>query len=147
MLRFRFDPAQAGLDGVAKGPFRQVLRRALLAEGVPMSHYQLIPLPGQPVFQDQKLAFGNGYPWTLPGVEPRAYPLEDYPNTLALIEDSLVLRRMHLNPDAGPALQSYADGFCKVWQNLGVIAKMAQSLPYEPPWAVVESARKVTVPA
>jgi perosamine synthetase len=147
MLRFRFDPAQAGLDGVAKGPFRQALRRALLAEGVPMSHYQLIPLPGQPVFQDQKLAFGNGYPWTLPGVEPRSYPLEDYPNTLALIEDSLVLRRMHLNPDAGPALQAYADGFCKVWQNLDVIARMARSLPYEPPWAVVPEARKVTVPA
>jgi perosamine synthetase len=147
MLRFRFDPEKAGLDGVASGPFRQALRRALLAEGVPVTHYQLIPLPGQPVFQDQTLAFGNGYPWTLPGVKPRTYELEDYPNTLALIDDSLVLRRMHLNPDAGPALQTYADGFCKVWENLDVIAHMAKSLPYEPPWAVVESARKVPVPA
>jgi dTDP-4-amino-4,6-dideoxygalactose transaminase len=140
MLRFRFDPDKAGLDGIAPGPFRLALRRALLAEGVPLSYYQLIPLPGQPVFQDQKLAFGNGYPWTLPGVKPRSYPLGDYPNTLALIEDSLVLRRMHLNPDAGPALQTYADGFCKVWQNLGLIAQMARSLPYQPPWAVVPGA-------
>lgn len=137
MLRFRFDPAQAGLDGLHPGRFRQALRRALLAEGVPMTHYQLIPLPGQPVFQDPKLAFGNGYPWTLPGVKPRTYPLAEYPNTLTLIEDSLVIRRMHLNPDAGPALQTYADGFCKVWENLDAVAKIARSLPYQPPWAVV----------
>ncbi|WP_231573945.1 DegT/DnrJ/EryC1/StrS family aminotransferase [Streptomyces sp. e14] len=52
MLRFRFDPQAAGLDGVTPGRFRQALRRALLAEeACPLTHYQNHPrLPGQPVF-------------------------------------------------------------------------------------------------
>ena len=136
MLRFRFDPAAAGLEGVAAGPFRQALRRALVAEGVPLSYYQIVPLPGQPVFQN-RVGFGRDYPWTLPETKPQHYDIEDYPQTLAVIEDSLVLRRMHLNPDAGPALEAYADGFAKVWENLEHIAQLARSLPYQPPWAAV----------
>ncbi|HST84611.1 MAG TPA: DegT/DnrJ/EryC1/StrS family aminotransferase [Kineosporiaceae bacterium] len=140
MLRFRFDPQSAGLDGISAGRFRQALRRALLAEGVPLTHYQIIPLPGQPVFQDQD-AFGKGLPWSLPGTNPQRYDLADYPVTCAVIEDSLCLRRMHLNPDAGPALEQYADAFDRVWQNLDVIGRFARSLDYQPPWAVVEASR------
>lgn len=136
MLRFRFDPAAAGLEGVEAGPFRQALRRALLAEGVPLTHYQIIPLPGQPVFQKQD-AYGKGYPWSLPGVNPQRYDLADYPVTCQVIEDSLCLRRMHLNPDAGPALDAYATAFERVWENLDVIGRIARSLDYAPPWAVV----------
>ncbi|WP_182887929.1 DegT/DnrJ/EryC1/StrS family aminotransferase [Microbispora sp. H10885] len=137
MLRFRFDPEAAGLDGITPGQFRQALRRALLAEGVPLTHYQIIPLPGQPVFQEQD-AYGRGYPWSLPGVNPQRYDLADYPVTCAVIEDSLCLRRMHLNPDAGPALEEYADAFQRVWENLDVIGRFARSAPYAPPWAAVK---------
>jgi dTDP-4-amino-4,6-dideoxygalactose transaminase len=136
MLRFRFDPEAAGLDGVTAGRFRQALRRALLAEGVPLTHYQIIPLPGQPVFQDQN-AYGNGLPWSLPGTNPQRYDLADYPVTCAVIEDSLCLRRMHLNPDAGPALAAYAAAFERVWDNLEVVARFARSIDYQPPWAAV----------
>jgi dTDP-4-amino-4,6-dideoxygalactose transaminase len=136
MLRFRFDPEAAGLDGVTPGRFRRALRRALLAEGVPLTHYQIIPLPGQPVFQYQD-AFGNGLPWSLPGTNPQAYDLADYPVTCDVIEDSLCLRRMHLNPDAGPALAAYATAFERVWENLDVVGRFARSLDYEPPWAAV----------
>jgi perosamine synthetase len=137
MLRFRFDPQAAGLDGVTPGRFRLALRRALLAEGVPLTHYQIIPLPGQPVFQQQD-AYGKGYPWSLPGVNPQRYELADYPVTCAVIEDSLCLRRMHLNPDAGPALEEYADAFDRVWENLDVIGRFARSVDYAPPWAAVK---------
>ncbi|EFG64476.1 pleiotropic regulatory protein DegT [Streptomyces sp. SPB074] len=137
MLRFRFDPIAAGLEGVEAGPFRQALRRALLAEGVPLTHYQIIPLPGQPVFQKQD-AYGKGYPWSLPGVNPQRYDLADYPVTCQVIEDSLCLRRMHLNPDAGPALDAYATAFERVWENLDVVGRIARSLDYAPPWAVVK---------
>lgn len=142
MLRFRFDPQAAGLDGVTPGRFRQALRRALLAEGVPLSYYQIIPLPGQPVFQNRD-AYGYGYPWTLPGVNPQHYDIADYPQTLALIEDSLVLRRMHLNPHAGPALDEYATAFHRVWESLDVIGRLARSLPYQPPWAKVKGVNLV----
>lgn len=137
MLRFRFDPQAAGLDGVTPGRFRHALRRALLAEGMPLTHYQIIPLPGQPVFQEQN-AYGNGYPWSLPGANPQHYDLADYPVTCAVIEDSLCLRRMHLNPDAGPALEAYANAFDRVWENLDVVGRFARSLDYEPPWAAVK---------
>lgn len=136
ILRLRFDPVAAGLEGVAPGRFRQALRRALRAEGALISQYQLIPLPGQPIFYTRQ-GFGNGYPWTLPGVAPQRYEIEDYPNTLAVIEDSLTLRRVHLNPDAGPILEHYADAFVKVWENLDQIARIARSMPYEPPWETV----------
>jgi dTDP-4-amino-4,6-dideoxygalactose transaminase len=133
IIRLRFDPAAAGLDGITPGRFRQALRRALRAEGVPMSQYQMIPLPGQHVFQMQQ-GFGRGYPWTLPGVAPQRYAIEDYPNTLAVIDDSLTLQRRQLNPASGPLLQRYAEAFHKVWDNLEHIARIARAMPYEPPW-------------
>jgi dTDP-4-amino-4,6-dideoxygalactose transaminase len=136
MLRFRFDPVAAGLHGVSAGRFRAALRRALLAEGVPLTHYQIIPLPGQPIFAEQN-AYRNGLPWSLPGTNPQRYDLADYPVTCDVIEDSLCLRRMHLNPDAGPALAEYATAFERVWDNLGHIARYARAMPYQPPWAPV----------
>jgi perosamine synthetase len=137
MLRLRFDPEAAGLAGVPRGRFRQALRRALRAEGVPIAEYQLTPLPGQPVFQRLR-GYGRGYPWTLPGVAPRRYDIAEYPHTLAVIEDSLTVRRAHLNPYAGPALEHYADAFERVWEHLDQIGRLARALPYEPPWATVE---------
>jgi dTDP-4-amino-4,6-dideoxygalactose transaminase len=136
IVRLRLDPAAAGLSDVAPGPFRQAVRRALRAEGVPISQYQLTPLPGQYPFQTRE-GYGRGLPWTLPGVAPQRYAIEDYPNTLAVIEDSLTLQRRHLNPESGPLLQSYADAFEKIWQDLERIGRMAQSTAYEAPWEAI----------
>lgn len=136
IIRLRFDPIAAGLDGVTPGRFRQAVRRAIRAEGVPISQYQLTPLPGQYPFQTQE-GFGQGVPWTLPGVAPQRYAVEDYPNTLAVIDDSLTLQRRHLNPESGPLLQLYADAFEKLWENLDRIERMARSMPYEAPWETI----------
>jgi dTDP-4-amino-4,6-dideoxygalactose transaminase len=133
ILRFRFDPTAAGLEGVGVGPFRQALRRALRAEGVPMSYYQVIPLPGQRVFTSHE-GFGKGYPWAVESGQQYPYRIEDYPCTLAVIEDSLVLQRRQLSPTTGPLLDLYAGAFQKVWENLDVIGRMARSVPYQPPW-------------
>ena len=111
ILRFRLDPQAAGLDGVAPAAFRKVLRRLLRAEGVPLSQYQLLPLPRQKVFQTMKSGAPEG-PW---------------PNAEAVIEDSLTLQKRHLNPGAGGFLQRCADGFAKVWDHLEVVASMARS--------------------
>lgn len=132
ILRFRFDPVAANLDA-EPGPFRQAIRRAVRAEGVPMSQYQLTPLPGQYLFQTME-GYGDGYPWTLPGVVPQRYAIEDYPQTLAVINDSLTLQRWHLNPASDSLLQLYADAFEKVWENLDRIELMAKAMDYEAPW-------------
>ena len=110
ILRFRFHPAAAGLEGVSRAAFRKVLRRLLRAEGVPVSQYQLMPLPRQEVFQ--RLERPPEGPW---------------PNAEAVIEDSLTLQLRHLNPTAGAFLERCADGFAKVWDNLDVVAQMARA--------------------
>jgi perosamine synthetase len=133
ILRFRFEPEAAGLDGVASGPFRKALHRVLRAEGVPMSQYQLVPLPGQRLFATRD-GFGGGIPWSLPGVPEYSYRIEDYPTTLAVIEDSLTLQKRHVNPFTGDLLEAYADAFEKVWANLDVVAGYARAMRYRPPW-------------
>jgi perosamine synthetase len=123
ILRLRFDPAAAGLDGIAPAAFRAVLRRLLRAEGVPVSRYQLMPLSEQPVFAE-RLGFGKGYPWRL-GPELGS---TDCPVTRSVIEDSLTIQKRHLNPASGPALSQYADAFDKVWSKLDTVAAMASGL-------------------
>lgn len=120
MLRFRLDPEAAGLTGIRPERFRAAMQRLLRAEGVPMSRYQILTLPQQRVFTD-RIGFGGGYPWTAgsPG------SATDCPVAEAVIDDSLTLQKRHLNPQAGPVLQRYADGFEKVWRHLDVAARMA----------------------
>ena len=123
ILRFRFDPAAAGLDGIAPRAFRTVLHRLLRAEGVPVSSYQLMPLPDQKVFQERE-GFGRGYPWAALDSKD-AGTAGDHPVTRAVIDDSLTIQKRHLNPYAGELLQRYADAFEKVWAGLDVAARLA----------------------
>ncbi|MFJ7067742.1 DegT/DnrJ/EryC1/StrS family aminotransferase [Streptomyces sp. NPDC101115] len=123
ILRFRFDPAAFGLDGVRPEALRSALRRLLRAEGVPMSQYQLMPLPDQKVFVDQA-GFGSGYPWTVTGA-PAPVKGEGYPVARAVIADSLTLQKRHLHPGSGELLRLYADAFEKVWANRDMVATLA----------------------
>ncbi|MFG1914987.1 DegT/DnrJ/EryC1/StrS family aminotransferase [Micromonospora sp. NPDC048898] len=123
ILRFRFDPAAFGLDGVRPEALRSTLRRLLRAEGVPMSQYQLMPLPDQKVFTD-RVGFGSGYPWSVTGA-PGTSPGAGYPVTRAVIADSLTLQKRHLNPDSGDLLGLYADAFEKVWAHRDMVATLA----------------------
>jgi dTDP-4-amino-4,6-dideoxygalactose transaminase len=120
MLRFRLDPEAAGLTGIAPGRFRAAAYRLLRAEGVPVSRYQILTLPQQRVFTE-RTGFGAGYPWA--AGEPG--PTAACPVAEAVIDDSLTIQKRHLNPQAGPALQRYADGFEKVWRHLDVVARLA----------------------
>jgi perosamine synthetase len=131
ILRFRFDPAAFGLsDDVRPEALRATLRRLLRAEGVPMSQYQLMPLPDQKVFVD-RIGFGSGYPWTVTGtsaepIRPRpAAPSPDHPVARAIIADSLTLQKRHLHPGSGELLGLYADAFEKVWANKDTVATLA----------------------
>jgi dTDP-4-amino-4,6-dideoxygalactose transaminase len=125
ILRFRFDPAAFGLDGVRPEALRGALRRLLRAEGVPMSQYQLMPLPDQKVFTD-RLGFGSGHPWSVTGA-PGTVAGEGYPVTRAVIADSLTLQKRHLHPGAGELLGLYADAFDKVWANRDMVATFAKA--------------------
>ncbi|HEX5120934.1 MAG TPA: DegT/DnrJ/EryC1/StrS family aminotransferase [Pseudonocardiaceae bacterium] len=131
ILRFRFDPDGMGI-AAEPGAVRAVLERALRAEGVPVQQYQRVPLPMQQAFRT-RAGFG-GYPWRLPGADRPPERPQDYPNTLAVLSDSLTLQRWHLNPAAGPMLERCADAFEKVWQHLDTIGDVARAMEYVPPW-------------
>jgi dTDP-4-amino-4,6-dideoxygalactose transaminase len=122
ILRFRFDPAAFGQSGdVRPEALRSALRRLLRAEGVPMSQYQLMPLPDQKVFVD-RIGFGAGYPWAVTGAPA---PSSDYPVARAIIADSLTLQKRHLHPGSGELLGLYADAFEKVWANRDAVVTLA----------------------
>ncbi|MET8249452.1 DegT/DnrJ/EryC1/StrS family aminotransferase [Streptomyces sp. NPDC005202] len=125
ILRFRFDPAAFGLDGVRPEALRSALRRLLRAEGVPMSQYQLMPLPDQNVFVD-RVGFGSGYPWSVTGARGTVAGA-GYPVTRAVIADSLTIQKRHLHPGVGELLGLYADAFEKVWANRDMVATLAKA--------------------
>ncbi len=115
ILRFRVDSAAFGLPDAQAGALRAVLMRALRAEGVAASQYQLMPLPMQRVFDGPAVA-------------------RQYPASCRVIEDSFTIQKAHLHPDAGPLLAAYADAFAKIWQHRDLLAGYAAAADYEPPW-------------
>jgi dTDP-4-amino-4,6-dideoxygalactose transaminase len=127
IIRLRFDPRAAGLDDLPADLFREALQRVLRSEGVPLARYQRVPLPAQQVFQSRE-GFGGGHPWTLPDVPPQRYCAQDYPQTLAVLADSLTVQRVHLHPASGPLLDRYAEAFHKVFAHLDVVARLARSI-------------------
>lgn len=111
ILRLRIDPAACGLSGADPAAVRSVLHRLLRAEGVPVSRYQKLVLPDQPVFAGRRL--------------PSAGP--PCPDARAVVRDSLTLQKRHLHPEAGAVLERYADGFAKVWENMPIVERMVRA--------------------
>jgi dTDP-4-amino-4,6-dideoxygalactose transaminase len=109
ILRFRLEPRALGLADHDAAALRRALHRALRAEGVPVSRYQEAPLPAHPAFAPHVPAGAR-------------FPVAD-----AVLTDSLCLQRRHLDPDSGPVLAAYADGFEKVWRHLDLIRRMVRS--------------------
>jgi dTDP-4-amino-4,6-dideoxygalactose transaminase len=138
ILRFRFSPADAGVDAPAAA-FRRALHRVLRAEGVPLSRYQLVPLPEQEVFA-RPAGFGGGVPWTLGGERARTNGATAFPVASAVIEDSLTLQKRHIHPESGPLLERYAAAFEKVWENLDAVGRLARSYAGAAPAAPAEAA-------
>jgi perosamine synthetase len=128
ILRMRLDPQRAGLHGTRPGAFRAALHRVLRAEGVPVSRYQIMPLPAQHVFRCGATV-GRVLPSSAPdGADWRA----SFPTTTAVIEDSMTLQKRQLNPETGPLLECYADAFHKVWEHLDTIEHIATTQPEDP---------------
>jgi perosamine synthetase len=137
ILRFRVDVDVLGYPTILPGAIRHALHRVLRAEGVPVSRYQVIPLPAQPVFRE-RAAERAGQGVSSNGLMPEGCrALERFPVAHAVVEDSLCLQKRHLNPSSAPLLDLYADAFAKVWDNLDDVARLARALPYRPAWETV----------
>ncbi|MEW2294706.1 DegT/DnrJ/EryC1/StrS family aminotransferase [Streptomyces sp. NPDC006743] len=117
ILRLMPDPEAFGLGPAHRCALRAALHRILRAEGVPVSRYQVAPLAAQPAFRPPGVSAADA--------ADRVDAL--LPVTVAVVDGSLCLQRRHLDPAAGPLLQSYADAFEKVWEHLDLVRRMAAS--------------------
>jgi dTDP-4-amino-4,6-dideoxygalactose transaminase len=129
ILRLCVDPEAFGLGPECAGPLRAAVMRALRAEGVPASFYQMMPLPSQRLFHSPPNDAGG------------LYRADAFPVTLDVIDRSFTIQKAHLHPDAGPLLDLYADAAEKIWEHRDVIAGHASAMAraYRPPWQEAEA--------
>jgi dTDP-4-amino-4,6-dideoxygalactose transaminase len=116
--RIRLNPAAAGSDRSPR-EFRRKILAALKAEGVEVSLWQTVPVPGQTLFQE-RTGYGASCPWKCPLGQEVRYDLAEYPETRKLLEDSLVVgsHSFPLFPQPLDLMEKYAEAFQRVFANL-----------------------------
>jgi perosamine synthetase len=119
--RIRLDPRAAGA-GLPPKEFRSKVLAALKAEGMEVSLWQTVPVPGQALFQE-RTGYGLSCPWKCPLGEEVKYDLTEYPETVRLLADSLVIgsHSYPLFPQPMELMRSYVEAFQRVFTNLDQI--------------------------
>ncbi|MGC9530030.1 MAG: DegT/DnrJ/EryC1/StrS family aminotransferase [Candidatus Bipolaricaulaceae bacterium] len=143
--RVRLDPRAVGLD-VDREAFRGAVADALRAEGVDVVRWQTRPVPAQTLFQ-LKEGYGKGCPWScLHYGREISYRAEDYPETVRLLADSLVICSEAYPIYAQPLelMRRYVDGICKVLDHIEEVVDRSRA-PAKP--AAKNRARRAAVPA
>jgi len=116
--RLRLDAKALGIT-MPVTEFRLKVLAALKAEGVEVSLWQTVPVPGQTLFQE-RTGYGLGCPWQCPLGEEVKYDLAEYPETLRLLEDSMVVgsHSYPLFPQPLELMQKYVEAFQRVFAHL-----------------------------
>ena len=124
--RIRLSPAKLGLD-IELSKFRDLVINALKAEGVDAVLWQTLPIPGQELFRRQE-GYGKGCPWSCPHARKIEYNLSDYPETVKLLEDSLVIasETYPLYPQKMELMKYYVEGFQKVFKNIDSVVEKGE---------------------
>jgi dTDP-4-amino-4,6-dideoxygalactose transaminase len=115
--RFRFHPEALEPD-LPPVVFRDLVRDALRAEGVPVVLWQTAPLPAHPLFQERK-GYGKGCPWSCGGSQ-HSYAFDEYPETQRLLDSSLIVGSQSFPLFCQPLelMDYYADAFEKVFAGI-----------------------------
>ena len=116
--RLRLDPQALGVTMPVKD-FRLKILAALGAEGVEAGLWQTVPVPGQTLFQE-RTGYGLGCPWQCPLGAEVTYDLAEYPETLRLLDDSLVIgsHSYPLFPQPLDLMEKYVEAIQRVFANL-----------------------------
>lgn len=127
--RVRLDPSelQINIDGIK---FRDAVMEALQAEGVDTVLWQTVPIPGQPLFQ-LKQGYGKGCPWNCKHYKDEInYNVGDYPETVKLLENSLVIcSEPHpIYAQSLELMKYYVEAFHKVLDNIEKVVERATCL-------------------
>jgi len=119
--RLRLNPEALGVT-IPVTEFRHKVMAALTAEGVEVSLWQTVPVPGQTLFQERS-GYGLGCPWKCPLGQDVKYDLAEYPETLELLSDSMVVgsHSYPLFPQPQALLERYVEAFQRVFANLGQV--------------------------
>ena len=112
-VRLRPEDLDVPLRGRA---FRDLVRRALEAEGVDTATWLEEPLSAHPIFQVRE-GFGRGFPWSIQHAELR-YDVEDTPVTRAVLDDSFVIcsELCPIYCQSAELMERYAEACAKVMQ-------------------------------
>jgi len=116
--RLRLNPQALGVTLPVK-EFRLKVLAALGAEGVEVSLWQTVPVPGQTLFQE-RTGYGLGCPWHCPLGEVVKSDLAEYPETMKLLEDSMVIgsHSYPLFPQPPALMVKYVEAVQRVFANL-----------------------------
>jgi dTDP-4-amino-4,6-dideoxygalactose transaminase len=133
IYRFRFDPDPGGLR-ISPDQMREGLKRVFWAEGLPLVEFQNTPLPGHALLQ-RKVGYGRGCPWSCAGRAEMTYRIEDYPASLAVIRNSLIVGMPAQAPLCNPeVVGAYIRCFDKLRGNWRAFERFASELPAAAPW-------------
>jgi dTDP-4-amino-4,6-dideoxygalactose transaminase len=116
--RLRLNAAALGLPLPIRDARLKILA-ALKAEGVEVSLWQTVPVPGQTLFQE-RTGYGLSCPWKCPLGEEVKYDLAEYPETLKLLDDSLTVgsHSFPLFPQPLELMVKYVEAFERVFAHL-----------------------------
>ena len=120
--RFRLNPLAIGYPKT--GRFRKAIQDAMQAEGLHLRHYLNAPVSEQPVFKND------------PAYSLRS-PLSLYPNTLDVLNSTLVLGAISSSPGyllCEGTIDRYAEGFSKIQRNIEKVIQYAERIEYREPW-------------
>lgn len=135
--RVRLKPDELGFRGPPT-ELRDKLVLALQAEGVPAVLWQTFPLPANPLFQEKK-GFGKGFPWSFPGARDIEYRPEEYPETIKLLNTSIVIgsERFPIWAQSSETIELWGEALKKVFEHLDEVIATVE-LPDEHAFALGE---------
>ncbi|SDG39581.1 dTDP-4-amino-4,6-dideoxygalactose transaminase [Fontibacillus panacisegetis] len=135
MYRIKLSPERLGLDDLEDYRVKDAVQQLVNHEGVYAREWQNVPIPGHLPFKNRR-GFGNGYPFTLSDRQDFGYELNQFPETLKMLRNSLTICRELRTPIEYERIQAYALAFKKIDENPHIIRQLVEqgndlSIPYE----------------
>ncbi|MBA9086212.1 dTDP-4-amino-4,6-dideoxygalactose transaminase [Fontibacillus solani] len=135
MYRIKLSPERLGLDDLEDYRVKDAVQQLVNHEGVYAREWQNVPIPGHLPFKNRR-GFGKGYPFTLSDRQDFGYELNQFPETLKMLRNSLTICRELRTPIEYERIQAYALAFKKIDENPHIIRQLVEqgndlSIPYE----------------
>lgn len=124
IYRLRFDTEALNVD-VEPAVFRDLLGRALMAEGVDTMLWHTSPVTSFPIFQTRD-GLAPGFPWTLSAAGRQVeYRPDDYPEARRMLDSSLCVgdARHPLFVQPRRVMDEYVEAFTKVLADPGRLVR------------------------